>query len=38
MLASDMLYIAVQKEEENPTIFQLIYYNMKKEKNLVINQ
>lgn len=33
-----MLYINVQKEEENSTISQLIYYNMKKENNLVINQ
>lgn len=32
-----MLYTAVQKEEENLTIFQLIYYNMEKENNLVSN-
>ena len=33
-----MLYINVQNKEENKTISQLIYYNMKKENNLVINQ
>lgn len=38
MLASESLYIAVHKEEENSTISQFIYYNMKNEKNLVINQ